>query len=265
NGKSTVYAKSMPYTKINFFNNTLIDNVSPYGCEFEGNIYCRNNIMRNIGDYEIALFYDPEITSYLWCSHNNILGGEDAIFNQFGANVVYWEEGNIDVDPQFVLVGDDPYQLAAGSLCIDAGTPDTTGMFLPPWDMLENHRVWDGDGNGEARIDMGCYEFDSEPWAYAHQPVVPAVDYQISNYPNPFNPSTTICFTVPQQGAVKLHVYNIRGQKVATLVDCVSAPGSYNVQWDGRDADNRPVGGGVYFAQLVTPQRTTAHKMILIK
>jgi hypothetical protein len=265
NGKSTVYAKSMPYTKINFYNNTLIDNVSPYGCEFEGKIHCRNNIMRNIGEYEIALFDLPDITSFLWCSHNNILGGEDAIFNENGANVVYWQEGNIDVDPQFVLTGDDPYQLAAGSLCIDSGTPDTSYMYLPPWDLLQNHRVWDGNGNGEARIDMGCYEYNSEPWVYAQQPVVPAEDYRISNYPNPFNPSTTVCFNVSQQGSVKLHVYNIRGQRVATLVDCVSAPGRYQIQWDGKDTAHKPVAGGVYFAQLVTPHSTTAHKMILLK
>jgi len=87
-----------------------------------------------------------------------------------GANISYsniqggWQgEGNINEDPQFVGSGDHPYALSDGSPCIDAGIPDTNGLNLPPWDIIGNVRVWDGDGDGVAIVDMGAYEYGSVP------------------------------------------------------------------------------------------------------
>ncbi|MBS4060287.1 MAG: right-handed parallel beta-helix repeat-containing protein, partial [Bacteroidetes bacterium] len=57
-------------------------------------------------------------------------------------------EGNISVEPLFHGTGAHPYQLSPGSPCIDAGTPDTTGLSLPLMDLLGNYRIWDGDGDG---------------------------------------------------------------------------------------------------------------------
>lgn len=230
-------------------------------------ITMRNTIMDNNTSYEIMM-EDDTINNHVYeldVDYCNMRNGEAGIFNNHGVNTIIWGEHNIVDDPGFALTGEYPYQLAAGSPCIDAGTPDTTGMFLPPWDLLQNHRVWDGDGNGVARVDMGCYEYGAGPWVYAQPPVVPAGEYVINNYPNPFNPSTVICFSVPVAGDVELVIYNMRGQKVKTLIKCYSVPGSYKANWDGRDDNNLPVASGVYFAQLVTPRSTTAHKMLLLK
>ncbi|MEW6753111.1 MAG: FG-GAP-like repeat-containing protein [Candidatus Latescibacterota bacterium] len=70
------------------------------------------------------------------------------------------------------------------------------------------------------------------------------------NYPNPFNSGTTLRFDLPQAAAVELAVYNLAGQKVATLVQGEREAGGYTVTWDGRDTAGRPLGSGVYLCQL---------------
>jgi hypothetical protein len=80
------------------------------------------------------------------------------------------------------------------------------------------------------------------------------------NYPNPFNPSTTISYDLPVRAHVKLTVYNILGQEVATLVDKEQEPGRYNVKFD---ASGLP--SGIYFYTLQTPYFTKTNKMVLVK
>jgi hypothetical protein len=70
------------------------------------------------------------------------------------------------------------------------------------------------------------------------------------NYPNPFNPSTTIQFDLPQPGQVTLKVYNLRGELVQTLVDAFTVSGYHRVQWDGRTADGNQATSGIYVVRL---------------
>lgn len=86
-----------------------------------------------------------------------------------------------------------------------------------------------------------------------------------NNYPNPFNPNTTIRYGVPQNTQVKLVVYDIRGNLVKTLVDEREDIGWYQIQWDGTNENGSHVSTGVYFYRLVTKQFTRTNKMILIK
>jgi flagellar hook assembly protein FlgD len=71
-----------------------------------------------------------------------------------------------------------------------------------------------------------------------------------ANYPNPFNPSTTIRFDVPQSGLVNLTIYDLNGRRIATLVDENMAAGSHQVSWNGRDASGISVASGVYIYRL---------------
>ncbi|NIR53013.1 T9SS type A sorting domain-containing protein, partial [candidate division KSB1 bacterium] len=67
----------------------------------------------------------------------------------------------------------------------------------------------------------------------------PATVVLLENYPNPFNPETTIQYTVPRSGRVRLNIYNIQGQVIRTPVDAERASGAYQIRWDGRDAKVR--------------------------
>lgn len=85
------------------------------------------------------------------------------------------------------------------------------------------------------------------------------------NYPNPFNPSTTIRYGLPEQSKVELHVYNIRGQLIKTLDSVVHEAGYHEVTWNGDDNNGKTVSSGIYFYKLQTPEFTSIKRMILLK
>lgn len=85
------------------------------------------------------------------------------------------------------------------------------------------------------------------------------------NYPNPFNASTVIQFTTKRDGNVKLDVYNILGQDVATLVNEFKPVGTYSVTWDGADSHGNVVPSGMYFYRVSTADFTAVKKMTLLK
>ncbi len=87
----------------------------------------------------------------------------------------------------------------------------------------------------------------------------------LGNYPNPFNPTTTIEFALKKKGAVTLSVYNIKGQKVNTLVNEEYRAGTHSIVWDGSDADDNTVASGIYFYKLQAGSYTKTRKMILMK
>ncbi len=71
-----------------------------------------------------------------------------------------------------------------------------------------------------------------------------------ANYPNPFNPETTIQYELDQSGLVSLAIYDMLGRKVIDLVSKQQTSGAYQVTWNGLDATDRPVGSGVYLYRL---------------
>ena len=86
-----------------------------------------------------------------------------------------------------------------------------------------------------------------------------------ANYPNPFNPSTTIRYSLAEPSEVQLTVYNLLGQKVLTLVDAVQAEGVYGVKWNGRDAFGREVATGMYIYHLKAGMNVAIRKMVFAK
>ncbi len=86
-----------------------------------------------------------------------------------------------------------------------------------------------------------------------------------ANYPNPFNPTTTINFSIKYDEKVSIDVFNSRGQRVTTLVDDHLQAGRHNVVWNGRDNRNREVGSGVYFYRIESGEWTATEKMLLVK
>ncbi|HYW67985.1 MAG TPA: FlgD immunoglobulin-like domain containing protein [bacterium] len=86
------------------------------------------------------------------------------------------------------------------------------------------------------------------------------------NAPNPFNPTTTIAFQVPDGGAqVSLQIYDVSGRLVRTLVEGQQPSGKRTVNWDGRDDEGQPVAGGIYFSRMTAGERSDMAKMILLK
>jgi hypothetical protein len=85
------------------------------------------------------------------------------------------------------------------------------------------------------------------------------------NYPNPFNPTTSIDYQLPQTADVKLEIYNVLGQKVRTLVNAKMAAGRYQAVWDARNDLGVPVGSGVYIYRFQAGDYKSVQKMVLLK
>jgi len=256
--------------------------------------------------------------------------------------------GNITENPQFVDPENGDFHLLPISPCIDTGTPDTTGYFIPPFDLDYAFRIWDGDNNGDAIIDMGCYEFgamyiggiagqvtlnngdgfvpltrieingkiaypDTNGYydvnlllgVYELTATLEGYDsviisdieilegevtivnfemnsnvgvddnivsdmsgFELTNYPNPVQTSTTISFSLRQLAdaeKVELKIYNIKGQLVKQFKIQNYKLKINEVVWDGKDENGKPVANGLYFCKLSADRKELIKKMIILR
>ena len=86
----------------------------------------------------------------------------------------------------------------------------------------------------------------------------------LSNYPNPFNPTTTINYSLKENSKVSLNIYNIKGQKVKQLVSDHLPSGQHSVVWDGNDDNGSQVSSGIYFYKLNVNGKTEPVKKCLL-
>jgi len=146
--------------------------------------------------------------------------------------------------------------------------------------------IWDSDfypQGDDKNIDISNNEFIVFPGTYDYSSYVTITktdlqgqvsindnlvevmnEFQISNYPNPFNPTTTIEFSIKNNSKVDLLIYNIKGQTIKTLVHNVFDKGDYSVIWNGDDESNKPVSSGVYLYNLIINGKTEAVKKCLL-
>ena len=114
------------------------------------------------------------------------------------------------------------------------------------------------------------YESDVSIASSVYEDVV-NVDFNLSNYPNPFNPETTIFFSLPESNKVKLEVFNIKGQKIKDFSpntrhpESVEGQGEMSVTWNGTDSNDQPVSSGIYFYKLISGEFQQTKKMLLLK
>lgn len=85
------------------------------------------------------------------------------------------------------------------------------------------------------------------------------------NFPNPFNPTTTISYSLPEAGEVEVSVFNVLGQKVQILAEGHQEAGTYEVTWDGKDTNGEQVASGVYFYRSQVNDYSKTRKMVLLK
>ena len=104
-----------------------------------------------------------------------------------------------------------------------------------------------------------------EMYTESEENLIPVVTKLSGNYPNPFNPTTTISFSLVEAGNVTIDIYNVRGEKVRTLVDGYMNADFYNINWNGTDDNQTSVASGVYFYKMKAGRYTSTKKMILMK
>jgi len=95
--------------------------------------------------------------------------------------------------------------------------------------------------------------------------LLPETSILYPNYPNPFNPITTIPYFLVKKSQVRLFIYDITGREIIRLVECKQPNGSYTVTWNGTNSSGIPVSSGIYICHLSTKNYTTSRKMILLR
>jgi len=235
-------------------NNTITGNVAggrgpEYG--YGGGVCCvRGSIPRVVNTIfwaDTAVTQGNEIfvdsLSHLMIIYSNIEGG--------------WPgTGNIDIDPLFRDPENGDFHLQSitypdcggpgDSPCIDAGDSSFVDSLIScDWGLGT------GAYGGGDSLQIGIPE---------QQENIPTCFYLSQNYPNPFNAATVISYQLPTDNSVRLDIYNLLGQRIATLVDSKQQTGYRSVLWDASD-----VSSGLYFYKLTAGDVTETRRMILAK
>ncbi len=142
------------------------------------------------------------------------------------------------------------------------GSSTNNGELAKCYDLLQN--AWVGTafwtGPDEMLKIQGSANTENNDFSQA----TPTISLY-SNFPNPFNPSTTIKFSLKSSSDVKLEVFNQKGQKVNTLCNKMFNSGEHSVVWNGTDNNGCKVSSGVYFYRLTSDSQALMKKMILLK
>ena len=223
-------------------------------CYSSSNLILVNCISWNNSPQEV-LFANNDDPNTITIAYSDIDGGEEGIETN-NNGTVNWLEGNIDADPLFVDAGMGDYRLSEDSPCIDTGI----AYFEYDGDVLVDLSEDEYYG---AAPDMGVYEYGM---VATDEFEIENVESKISNYPNPFNPITTINYSLKENSKVSINIYNIKGQNVKQLVNDQLSEGEHSVVWDGKADNGKSVSSGIYFYKLIVTGKTEAvKKCILMK
>ncbi len=260
NGGSAIYFNNSNSIVSNciLWNNTTTENGSVVSLLQESNPIFINSIIYN-NSPNIIEFLETDPISYNTISiyYSDIQNGEDIIHtNGFGN--YFWDESNCDFNPLFVDAANGDFTLLFNSPCIDTGTP--ISWLMPP-----DFEISIDDFLGYNAIgisyDIGAFEYSNNV-IEDELPLLKKVN--ISNYPNPFNPTTTIEFSIHNDSIVELTIFNIKGQIIKTLADNDFTKGSHSIIWNGVDDSYKPVSSGIYLYKLNVNGKTEAVKKCLL-
>ncbi|HPR16812.1 MAG TPA: T9SS type A sorting domain-containing protein [Candidatus Cloacimonadota bacterium] len=239
------------WSDISLTNVTIANNVA---AENGGGVYIyggANNFLQSVNSIfwnnlpeEIHFDIAGSNNSAVTISYSDVEEGEAGIITN-GYGIVNWLDGNIDDDPLFEDSASGNYHLDELSPCIDAGDPASP---------------LDPDGT---MADMGAFYFDQS--IGIEEMEIPTNKFSLSNFPNPFNPSTTITFSIDPNEPYELTIYNIKGEKVKQLVSDQVSAGQHTVIWNGEDDSGKLVSSGIYFYKLKVGNQESIKRMLLLK
>ena len=102
--------------------------------------------------------------------------------------------------------------------------------------------------------------------ALTEEPEIQLLDFQLyANYPNPFNPQTTIRFAIARNANTRLVILDITGREIVTLHSGYLVAGEYHMRWNGKDQSGTPVSSGIYFSVLSSANQTVSRRLVLMR
>ena len=227
-----------------------------------------NNIFINHHSFRGSISVDQSSIQN-FCSDYNIV--VDRLSNDDGESnmsLADWQKLGYDIhskiaapeDQLFVNSGIGDCHLLAGSQAVDAGTGLVSSVVTDDITNVSRPR-----GNG---FDIGAFEYNGTAGISYEQKIEDFKLYQ--NFPNPFNPSTKIKYTISKTGFVNLKVFNILGQEISTLVNGEQSAGTYEVEFSFNsgsiyDGNLVKIANGIYLYRLTAGNFSSTKKMILLK
>jgi len=180
--------------------------------------------------------------------YNSQAGGK---INFFMAD---WIGYNYYTDGQLFDTFNEATSLSNGNIEFNIPADQAWYAFFDNGDNLNNPQHI----SGSARL----YEYEDSS---IEEDLISAAVNTLSNYPNPFNPTTTISYNLNTESEVRIEIFNIKGQKINTLIDEEVSAGNHTLEWDGKDSSDRSVSSGIYFYKLRSNDFTITNKMLLMK
>jgi len=188
----------------------------------------------------------------------------------------------------FVAIQDDQYPTETYSIMVSTATPavqdfqevftetlaeENTEYQQRELDLTEyagqtiyiGFRHHNSTDNYQIKFDSITLHYEGQPGSDSDDVGKPLANRLSGNYPNPFNPITTINFHMATKGNVIIAIYNLKGQLVKTLVSGLREAGEHKVVWNGDDMSGRGVASGVYFYRMTTGGYSSVRKMLLLK
>ncbi len=211
-----------------------------------------------------------------WVEQERLLASDGASFDYFGCSVCI--SGDYALVGARIDNGDQEYAGAVyifhreGDTWIEAGklvaqNADRRDAFGCSIDFSDGYAIFGANRVSDCQSDGGAAYMVLNDEIGIDDENLPEVTAAVLHgaYPNPFNPSTTIAFSLPEPGDVQLDIYNIRGEKVRTLLSEHRDSGKHLVPWDGSNEKGGAVASGIYFARLITGNREDTCKLLLLK
>jgi len=237
-----------------FYNVNLLNQLHPY----------KSVGLEGSGDWRIG-FTAWGTLQLNGTTETTVDGIENTVFQKFTGDG-YIIEAKIDLD-----------QVSNGELTV------ADGVFLPFRVDANDMDPANGDESRTLIVQFGgsggvCHEDWKRPSAWGYLEVLggpTAVENEVatlpsefrlsSNYPNPFNPTTTLKYELPKIAEVSIVVYNVLGKEIKTLVQAQKPAGFYTLEWDGTNELGMNVPSGLYFVKMVTAEYSHTQKMMLLK
>jgi 3',5'-cyclic AMP phosphodiesterase CpdA len=217
---------------------------------------------------------------------DNLTGTSASITN---AHKIDTALGRVDVDHAYYKELGKPHQGTIFITCEGAGN-SSKGTYVPApncffpvvvkGDLNEGSLVIDVDGRNRMDVRFLCDEPDTKGtnvWDHftiiksqkatsvAQTADVLPGEFSITNYPNPFNPSTKIRYSLPATEFVNIGIFDLLGRNVYTIAGGMKEKGTYTFDWDARDEQGTRLPGGIYIVRISSNQRSGNTKMLLLR
>ncbi len=260
-GISCINQSEIKAINTTFYGNSSDANGGAFYLDWDSEVVVANSILWQNSPQEIYLNADS-----IHITNSDVEGGESGIVN---AGYINWLTGNIDSNPNFVGVVNNDYNLNVGSPCENIGT----AFFVLEGDTIINLSSEEYSGTAPGLGAFGSSPKISTPTVDIKEMAEIAIPEKLKlfpAYPNPFNPTVSLPYSIPKNGLVKISIYNILGQKIITIVDQIVEEGFYVVRWNGVNESGFAVASGIYFVNYQVRYNLTSsdfltQKILLLK